>query len=116
MMNACVSVSSFIHVRLLNSDRSQLDLTLEPTMARDSCVFQAIGKFGVAGYPLAANEDMVVGRLCEVGKVALMEFAHDFVRSSDGRPLLYEYVGDATCLLEHVVFQDAQVSRDTLTM
>ena len=92
----------FIFLCLLNSVRSQLDLTLEATMARDSCVFQAIKKYGVAGYPLAANEDRDVGRLCEVGKVALMESAHDFVRSSNGRPLLYEYVGDGTPLkLKH---------------
>ena len=57
----------FIFLCLLNSVRSQLDLTLEATMARDSCVFQAIKKYGVAGYPLAANEERDVGRFCEVG-------------------------------------------------
>ena len=76
-------------------------------MVKDSSVFGAISRFGVAGYPLAANEGRDVARLCETGKLALMEFAHDLIHASDGRPLLFEYVGDGTPVKLKHAFQVA---------
>ena len=56
---------------------------------------------------MADNAEREVARLCEVGKVALLEFAHDLVTSSNSRPLPFEYVGDGTPLKLKHAFQVA---------
>ena len=67
-------------------------------MSRQDSVFDAIKHLSVAGKTLSEQECNDAGRLCEVGKAALLEFAHALVKASHGRPLLYEYCGDGTPL------------------
>ena len=50
-------------------------------------VFDAIGKYGVAGRPLEKHEEREVDRLAEVAKVVLEEAARDLIRSSQKRPV-----------------------------
>ena len=61
-------------------------------------MFDVIKHLSVAGRTLNEQEHSDAARLCEVGKAALLEFAHGLVRASHGRPLLYSYVGDGTPL------------------
>ena len=68
-------------------------------------MFDAIKHLAVAGRSLTVQEHRDAARLCEVGKAALLEFAHDLVKASHGRPLLYEYVGGGTPLKLRYRFQ-----------
>ena len=52
-------------------------------------VFDALGKYGVAGRPLEKHEEREVDRLAEVAKVVLEEVARDLIRSSQKRPVVF---------------------------
>ena len=94
-MQQIISLFVCVHVQL-----RLFCLALAPTrynLAEEGLtVFDAIGKYGVAGRPLEKNEEREVDRLAEVAKVVLEEAARDLIRSSQKRPVVFEYCGDGT--------------------
>ena len=71
---------------------SALSLSLARTnMSRFEPVLDAIKALCVAGISLSEQDHRDTERLCEVGKARLLEFFHDLVKGSRGRPPLYSY-------------------------
>ena len=68
-------------------------------------VFDAIGKYGVAGRPLDKHEEREVDRLAEVAKVVLEEAARDLIRSFQKSPVVIEYSWDGTPVKLQHAFQ-----------
>ena len=88
----------FMYAWIAQTPQIRSYIQARPKMVRQDSVFDAISRLSVASHSLTEAEHRDALRLCEVGKMALNEFGHDLVLASNGRPLLYEYVGDGTPL------------------